>query len=382
MRCPDEPLLDGLTVLDMSQGIAGPYCALLLRQQGARVIKVEPPAGDWSRSMGRAREGQTAISIACNVGKESIVLDTRTASGRHALHALASRADVVIQNFRPGVAARLGAGQEELAALNPKQVYVSISGYGGHGPLAGLPVLDTNMQAVSGLMHVNRDASGQPRRIGFFVVDLSTALYAAQLATAALYRAAIGGRGRHVEVSMLEVSAGLQSYVVLDDAMFPGDEATAFNAPTGLFQTAGGTLLYVSMLDDAMFERLARLLECEDWLADSALRTSAGRIPRAAELNSRLAALLARAPAEYWEAKLQASDVLFGRVRHPRELRSDPQALHTGLFTPLAQPGLGELPWPRLPGQAALDATALQAPALGQHTSAVLGEFGLASPPA
>lgn len=373
MSTEDAPL-HGLTVLDMSQGIAGPYCALLLRHQGARVIKVEPPAGDWSRHMGRARGGQTAISIACNAGKEGIVLDTRTAAGRASLHALACRADVVVQNFRPGVAARLGAGQAELAALNPRQVYVSITGYGSDGPLARLPVLDTNMQAVSGLMHVNRDASGQPRRIGFFVVDLGTALYAAQCTVAALYRAAVSGRGRHVEASMLQVSAALQSYVVLDDAMFPGEEATAFNAPTGLFQASDG-LLYVSMLDDAMFERLARLLGCEDWLADASLRTSAGRIPRAAELNSRLGALLACASVAHWEEQLQARDILFGRVQHPRELRRHPQAVHAKLFAPFAQPGVGELPWPRLPGQAA---PPCPAPALGQHTDAVLREYGLA----
>lgn len=371
----DEALLAGVTVLDMSQGIAGPYCAVLLRQQGARVIKVEPPAGDWSRHMGRTRAGQTAISIACNAGKEGIVLDTRTESGRRALHELARRADIVVQNFRPGVAARLGAGQAELAAANPKQVYVSISGYGSDGPLARLPVLDTNMQAVSGLMHVNRDASGQPRRIGFFVVDLGTALYAAQCATAALYRAAVCGRGRHVEVSMLQVGAALQSYVLLDDAMFPGEEPTAFNAPTGLFQAADG-MLYVSMLDDAMFERLAGLLGCEDWLADASLRTSSGRIVRANELNSRLAALLARETVAHWEERLQARDVLFGRVQHPRELRSHPQALHAGLFAALPQPGLGDLPWPRVPGQAG---AAEPAPALGQHTEAVLREFGLAA---
>jgi crotonobetainyl-CoA:carnitine CoA-transferase CaiB-like acyl-CoA transferase len=208
------------------------------------------------------------------------------------------------------------------------------------------------------------------------VVDLSTGLYAAQCAAAALYRAAVSGRGRHVEVSMLQVSAALQSYIVIDDAMFPQEEASAFNAPTGLFQTADG-LLYVSMLDDAMFDRLAHLLGCEDWLADADLRTSAGRIPRAAELNNRLARLIAGHTVEHWETQLRSADVLFGRVQHPRALRTHPQALHTGLFAELQQPGLGILPWSRLPGQSLPD-SALQAPALGQHTEAVLNEFGLA----
>ncbi len=156
----DEAMLAGLTVLDLSQGIAGPYCGLILRQQGARVIKVEPPSGDWGRQMGRAREGQTAIAIAYNAGKESVVLDTRTEAGKAALRKLAEQADVIIQNYRPGVAERMGVGYEALAARNPALVYVSITGYGQDGPLAGLPAVDTTIQAFSGLMHVNRDAAG------------------------------------------------------------------------------------------------------------------------------------------------------------------------------------------------------------------------------
>src|SRR5690606_2225768 len=126
----DEPMLHGLTVLDLSQGIAGPYCGMVLRQQGARVIKIEPPGGDWARQMGRVREGHTAISIAYNTGKESVVLDARQPQGRAALRKLAECADIVIQNFRPGVAERMGVGYAELAQVNPKLVYVSISGYG------------------------------------------------------------------------------------------------------------------------------------------------------------------------------------------------------------------------------------------------------------
>jgi len=372
----EDALLHGLTVLDLSQGIAGPYCGMVLRQQGARVIKIEPPGGDWARQMGRVRDGHTAISIAYNAGKESVVLDARTPEGRTALRRLVEKADIVIQNFRPGVAERMGVGYAELTAANPRLVYVSISGYGPDGPASGLPALDTTMQAVSGLMHVNRDAAGKPRRIGFFLVDLATGLYAAQNVGVALYRAALTGRGRHVQVSMLQTSAALQSYVVLDDALFPGDESAVFNAPTGLFETANGTL-YVSMLNDAMFERLARTLGFDDWLADASLRTSAGRMPRAAELNQRVASMLIMNTLEHWEGLLADNDVLFGRVGHPRDLRTHPQARHVGLFTPLDQPAVGELPWAGVPGNGSFQAPPGQAPLLGQHTEAVFREFGL-----
>ncbi|NLC35983.1 MAG: CoA transferase [Alcaligenaceae bacterium] len=373
----EPPLLDGLTVLDLSQGIAGPYCGLLLRQQGARVIKVEPPTGDWSRQMGRARDGHTAISIAYNAGKESVVLDTRTPEGRAALQRLAAQADIVIQNFRPGVAERMGAGYEALARDNPKLIYVSISGYGPEGPMAQLPALDTTMQAVSGLMHVNRDAAtGQPRRIGFFLIDLTTGMYAAQSVGTALYRAALTGQGRHIQVSMLQASAALQSYIVLDDAMFPNAESSVFNAPTGIFETQDGPL-YISMLNDAMFQRLAATLGFDDWLTDPGLRSSAGRMPRAAELNKRVAAALAGNTLEYWENALADNDVLFGRVNHPRALCNNPQALHSGLFSPLQQTGIGELPLPGLPGNGSHQEAPGEAPYLGQHTEAILKEFSL-----
>jgi len=374
----DEAMLADLTVLDLSQGIAGPYCGLLLRQQGARVIKVEPPAGDWGRQMGRACDGQTAISIAYNAGKESVVLDATTETGRDAMRALAAQADVVIQNFRPGVAERLGLGYAALAGANPRLVYLSISGYGSSGPLSGLPAVDTTMQAFSGLMHVNRDSTGQPRRIGFFLVDLCTGLYAAQSVCAALFRSLRSGKGRHLELSMLEASAALQSYLVLDDAMFPEAESAVFNAPTGMFETADG-LLYLSMLNDAMFRRLAGALGCDDWLADTGLATSAGRMARAAELARRVATVLATQCSRHWESVLTASDILFARVRHPRELLASEQGRHVGLFARIAQNGIGELPWANLPGQAGTARPLGAAPLLGEHTEAVLAEFGISA---
>lgn len=371
-----DAMFDGLTVLDLSQGIAGPYCGLILRQQGARVIKVEPPGGDWSRQMGRIRAGQTAIAVACNAGKESVVLDARSADGRAAIVRLAQRADVVIQNFRPGVAERMGVGYEALAAHNPALVYVSISGYGHAGPLANRPAVDTTMQAYSGLMHLNRDASGQPRRIAFFMVDLATGLYASQQASAALYKAARSGRGRHVRLSLLEASAALQSYLMVDDAMFPEAELAAANAPTGLFEAADGAL-YLSMLNDAMFMRLATLLGFDDWLADTTLHTSAGRLPRAAELGRRVARALAAQPLAHWEALLTEHDVLFARVGHARDLLESAQCAQAGVFGRLPLAGIGEVPWVNLPGMAGRAGPVGRAPGLGEHTGVVLGEFGI-----
>lgn len=372
----NEPMLSGLTILDMSQGIAGPYCGLILGQQGARVIKIEPPSGDWSRQMGRATHGHTAISIAYNAGKESVVLDTRTPEGRQALIALAQRADVIIQNFRPGVAASMGVDYEELSKRNPKLVYVSITGYGMQGPMAKLPALDTTVQAFTGLMHTNRDAAGHPRRIGFFLVDLATGIYAAQTAVAALYRSALNGNGRHLHVSMLQTATALQSYILLDDAMFPEAESAVFNAPTGIYDTVDGKI-YVSMLNDAMFGRLSRALGFNDWEQDQTLQHSSERIKRAAELNKRVAQALENNTSAYWSDILTHNDILFGVLNHPRTLLEHPQAKSVGLFQSIAQAEVGALPWPVLPGQESSQLPPVNSPALGEHTERVLKEFGI-----
>ncbi|MCD0502503.1 CaiB/BaiF CoA transferase family protein [Bordetella petrii] len=371
-----EALFEGLTVLDASQGIAGPYCGLILRQQGARVIKVEPPAGDWGRGMGRQLAGHTAISIAFNAGKESVVLDARNPDQKAALRQLAAQADVVIQNFRPGVAERMGIGYADLAPLQPRQVYVSVSGYGATGPRSARPALDTTVQAETGLMWANQDAAGQPRRIGLYLVDLSTGLHAAQAASAALYRAALSGRGRHVEVSMLQVAAALQSYQIIDKALFPDGGAVVFNAPAGLFPTRDGQI-YISMLNDAMFQRLCEVLGMDDWRDDASLRTSAGRIARATELNARLAGAIRERSTDAWMALLESHDILCGRVRSPHDLLQDPQARHLGLFAQVSQAGVGALPWVRLPGQCGVSPEVAASPLLGQHTQAVLQEFGI-----
>jgi len=373
----DDAIFAGLTVLDLSQGIAGPYCGQILRQQGARVIKVEPPQGDWSRTMGRSREGLNALAIAYNTGKESVVLDTRSEAGRRALFELASHADVVLQNYRPGVVSRMGVDYDSLRQARPDLVYLSISGYGADGPSSALPALDTVMQAVTGMMHVNRDAAGKPRRVGFFVIDLATGLYAAQTVAAALYRSARTGKGRHIELSMLQTCAALQAYVLLEDALFPGDASSVFTAPSGLFDTADGAA-YVSMVNDAMFLRLCTLMHRPDWAADTSLHTSAGRAQRASEINTAVADMLVTQPNAHWEALFVQHDVLFGVAAEPPAMRHHPQAIHAGIFTDMELPGVGALPWTGMPGMGRKQPPPGKTPRLGEHTADILKEFGIA----
>ena len=365
----DLPLA-GLRVLDLSQGIAGPYCGLVLRQQGAQVIKVEPPTGDWSRNMGRQQEGLSAIFLACNAGKSGLTIDASTPQGKAQLQALAQDADVIVQNYRPGVAERMGMGWAEMSAKKPGLVYVSVTGWGPSGPMAKVPTVDTTMQAASGIMVANRGADGQPRRVGLFLVDLSTGLYAAQATLAALLRQARTGQGRHVEVSMLHTAAALQSYLVIDAALYPGTESPV-NAPGGVFPTRDGKLLNISMLNDAMFKRLAQATGIQIWLDDASLMQTANRLARAPELIATLGARVAEDDLASWCDTLAQHDILFAPVRSPAELPQEPQVQHLKIYAEQVGAGRGSIPLAGLPG--GLDVGTLHAaPKLGEH-NALLG---------
>jgi crotonobetainyl-CoA:carnitine CoA-transferase CaiB-like acyl-CoA transferase len=264
----------------------------------------------------------------------------------------------------------MGVGWAAMSARKPGLVYVSITGWGASGPMAKVPTLDTTMQAASGIMHANRGPDGKPRRVGLYLVDLATGLYAAQATLAALLRQARTGQGRHVEVSMLETAAALLSYQVIDGALYPGTES-AVNAPTGIFETRDGKPLYISMLNDAMFKRLAQALDLPDWLADASLHTSAGRLPRAAELVQALAGRVAQSDLDALTDRLAQSDILFAVVRAPAELPQDAQARHLGIYAEQLVDGLGTVPLAGLPGGVDLG-TLPAAPRLGAHNAQIL----------
>lgn len=366
---------DGLRVLDVSQGIAGPYCGQILWQQGADVVKVEPPDGDWGRHVGTVRAGHSALSIAYNAGKRGLCLDARTPLGKTTLARLAREADVLIQNFRPGVAARLGIDPAGLAVDRPELVYVSITGYGPDGPFADAPASDSVMQADSGLMFANQSADGEPRRIGLLLADMVTALHAAQATAAALYRQARGGGGAHVELSLFEACAALQGNDLLAYAMTGTRRAGPVSAPNGVFATADGRLTLLT-LNNEQFARLCRALGREAWLDDPAYADNAARMTRQDDLHREIAAQLRTQPSDHWVERLAREDVLHARVRDYADLLGHPQALHLGLLESLAQPGGDPLPYARVPGLSS-KRPLTPAPAIGQHSTQVLADWGL-----
>lgn len=375
MTTSTTPPYAGLKVLDLSQGIAGPYCAEILLQNGAEVTKVEPPAGDWGREIGWGRDGMSAIAVAYNLGKRSICIDAAREEGRRLLLRLAAGADVLIESFRPGVMQRLGLSYAELSRENARLVYVSMTGFGPDGPYADRPGTDSTLQALSGLMVANRDAQGVPRKVGILVVDAVAATYAAQAAGAALYRRAVQGEGGHVQVSLLGAIAALQASSILDSVLGGGQPLRPASVPAGTFATSDGHI-NVTSLHDKMFTGLCRAIKKESWLQDPLYATADARFDRAAQINEGVAAVFRGNTKAYWLETLRAHDVLCGPVCDYREFLDDPQVRHAQLFHPVTQAPYGSLPASRIPG--ADPARALEpAPKAGANALQVLLGLGM-----
>lgn len=366
----------GLRVLDLSQGIAGPVCAALLARQGADVIKVEPPAGDWIRATGKSRQAMSANLVSGNFNKRGAAIDAANPAGRDAVLALADRADVFVENFRAGVMDRLGLGYAALAARNPRLVYCSITGFGERGPLAAKPATDSIAQAFAGMATANAAPDGRPRRIGLYVPDNISALYAAQAIGAALYEREKGGVGRHVRLSLAECCAAFQAGPMIDGFLFPPDAGprVAVFAPAGEFRVDDGWIV-VACQSEAMFARLAHAVDRAGWLADPRFADTDERKKYLAEINAELGAALAGHGADHWIAVLEAADVLVSRINDYAHLREDAQMREMGYFAEIEQAPYGSLAVPHLP---ACDRHVTPAPRLGEHTRAVLAEAGLA----
>jgi crotonobetainyl-CoA:carnitine CoA-transferase CaiB-like acyl-CoA transferase len=369
----------GVNVLDLSQGIAGPYATMLLAQYGGNVVKVEPPDGDWARTLGTRYGDQTAFSIGANLGKRSIALDLKRDGDRAIVHRLAARADVVVESFRPGVAARLGVGYADLSALSPRLVYLSVSGFGQSGPESQRPAMDPILQAFSGLIATNRGLDGLPHRVAPIVVDMATALYAFQALAAALYARRDEPRGRYLEASLMQSAAGLQVVHMMAHYLEGGRMRPGLT-PGGSYATADGWM-YIVIHRDADFGKLCDALELVDAKADPRFVTNALRYQHLTALTEILNVAFARCTTEQLAKRLKDAGVMHSPVNDYLEFLRQPQLEVTGAIAWLEQPGVGRVPVPNVPGLVPLvsGATRAVAPSLDQHRAEILAELGLAT---
>ncbi|MGH7301219.1 MAG: CaiB/BaiF CoA transferase family protein [Candidatus Rokuibacteriota bacterium] len=366
----------GLKVVDLSQGIAGPYSAMLLAQYGADVVKVEPPEGDWARGLGKKYGDLTAFAVAANLGKRSIVLDLKTEEGKETVRRLLATADVFLESFRPGVAARLGVGYPDVSALNPGIIYLSVSGFGQTGPDAERPAVDTVFQAFTGLMSVNRGADGIPHRVGVIVMDMATALASFQAMAVALYARRDEPRGRYIESSLLRGGATIQAVSMIQHHLEGGKPQPGLT-PSGTFKASDGWI-NLTILRDADFPALCEALELPDAKMDPRFATNDLRFANLPALNAALEPAFARRTTADLAARLRAARLMHQRVNTYLEFLDDPQVKATGAVAWIEQPGIGRVPVPHVPGLPPLRSGTPRAvaPSLDQHRKEILAELG------
>ena len=372
----DDRPFAGLKVFDASQGVAAPHCALLLAQHGADVIKMEPLNGDWSRGLGKAFGEYTAYALAMNRGKRSIALDLKTEEGRGIAQRLSAEADVMLENFRPGVMARFGLDYKSVRARNPELVYLSLTGFGQEGPNSSRPATDMVLQAFSGLMTINRDPSGKPQRISMVAIDVISGLYAFQAVSAALYKKALKGKGSRIEMSLMEAAAALQTGPILEHQLGVG-RAEGLGVPIGTFRTKDG-FININARRDATFARFCTLMGREELIADPRFVTPRARIENEAAILAIIEAETVKRTTAEWDRDLTEIDILHAPVNDHAAYLADAHVKGAGVVSWVEHDTVGTVPMPKIPGIAALENgnRLAHAPHIGEHTAAILGELG------
>ncbi len=369
----------GLKVIDLSQGIAGPYCGMLMAQYGANVIKVEGGGdGDWSRVLGVRYGDHSAFSIIGNLGKRSVAIDLKTEQGKALLWKLIAGADVFIEGFRPGVIQRLGFGWGEVSAREPRLIYLSISGFGQHGPLVGRPAMDPVLQAFTGLTGENHGEDGIPHRVPVIPVDMATSLYAFQALSATLYGRHDEPRGRYLDASLMQGAAGLQAIRMMS-AFLEGGSVRPGGVPHGIFRTGDGWLS-VTAIRDREWQGLCAALERPDLAGDARYADPDGRFRHEAQLLGILREHLATRTTAEWSARLAEHQVMHEKVNRYADFLKEPQVEAVELIAWLEQPDMPRpVPVARLPGVPRFESGAplSTSPRVGEHTAQVLAEHGI-----
>jgi len=332
-----KPPLDGITVIDMSRVLSGPYCTMVLADLGARVIKIErPDIGDDTRQWVPFVGGQSGYFMAFNRHKESIALDLKSPYDREILDSILAAGDVLVENFRPGVMDRLGYGWEALSSRHPRLVYASISGYGDSGPLRDQPAYDMIIQAVGGAMSLTGEPDGPPLRVGPSIADLGAAVFATIGICAALTARAQTGRGQKVDIAMLDGQVALLEHALARVALEPtvptrtgAHHATL--APFGAFEASDGNIV-IAAANDTLFGTLAGALGQPELADDSRFLTNDRRVTNQSALQTEIDRILSGRTVKEWIAILQEAEVPCGPINTVDKVLQDPQLRARDMF--------------------------------------------------
>lgn len=377
--------LSDIRVVDLTRILAGPFCTQLLADMGAEVIKVEPPAGDPVRKQGVLIDDVSWYFAQFNRNKQSVVLDLYTDEGKEALSRLIENADVLVENYRPGVLAKMGFDQKRLDELNPNLVVTSVNGYGSTGPYVDRPSFDFIAQAMSGFMSVNGKEGGDPMRAAPPMSDLVAGLYAAFGTLAALHARQRIGKGQRVESSLTGGLISLLGY--LSAEYFATGEIPKRTgndhpivSPYGLFQASDG-MVAVAPSNDAFVVRFLKCIGLEHLLEQPDYATNERRVRNRQALNAEINKIMVGKPVEHWIEVINKAGCPCGRVMNLEEVFSDPQVLSQEMVLDVEQPDGSKIRMTGFPVKLSATPARLHkpVPSLGGDTDAVLTSLGLAS---
>jgi len=370
----------GLKVIDMTGGVAGPSCAMMLAQHGADVIKIETPhgGGDWSRILGRRYGDHSAFSVYGTLGKRSVAIDLKTDEGRAVVWRLLRGADVFMEGFRPGTIKRYGFDYEAVNAREPQIIYYAISGFGQKGPLSARPAMDPVLQAMTGIVNENRGEHDlHPHRIAISLIDMFTGLLGFQAIATSLYVRRDEKLGRYIEASLMQGGAMLSVIRLIANYLERGTTQRT-SMPNGVFNTADGQL-NVTMVRPGDWEPFCDAIGRPELPHDPRFATPTARGENLDELLVLVRKVLAAKPTAWLSERLTERGIMNGKVNTYEEFLREPQVEATGIISWLNQPGIPEpVPMPNIPGLPPFSngTKRAHAPRLGEHTVEVLEEHG------
>jgi formyl-CoA transferase len=378
---PDLPLT-GYRVLDLSRILAGPYCTMILGDQGADVIKVERPgSGDDTRTWGPPfAAGESAYYLCCNRNKRSVVIDLKKDAGQKLVRELAKVSDVFVENFTPGLTQRFGIDYETLRALNPRLVYASVTAYGQDGPYRDRPGYDMVLSAVGGLMYITGERDGNPCKVGVAITDVLTGVYASSAIVSALLWRERSGRGQYLDISLLDVEvAGLaniaSNYLVAEQEATRWGTAHESIIPYQVFQTKDRPIA-IAVANQKLWVNFCKLVGREEWLADPRFESNPRRVENREILLPLIDALFAEQTCDQWMERLVGAAIPCGPVNDMRHLFADPQVKHRNMIAEVPHPTIGTLRLTGVPIKCSETTGTIRRPPplLGEHTDVVLTE--------
>ncbi len=378
---PELPL-SGIRVLDLSRILAGPFCTMILGDQGAEVIKVErPDTGDDTRTWGPPfAGGESAYYLCCNRNKRSIAIDLKTERGRELVRELAKVSDVFVENFTPGLIRRFGLDYEALRELNPRLVYCSISAYGQDGPYRDRPGYDMVLSAVGGLMWITGERDGPPCKVGVAITDVLTGVYASGAITAALLWRERSGQGQHIDCSLLDAQVSALANIG-SNWLVAGREATRWGTahesiiPYQVFPTRDRPIA-IAVANAKLWTQFCKAVGRPEWLEDPRFASNPERVENRDVLLPLIYELLAERTCDQWMDLLVEAGIPCGPVNNMEHLFSDPQVLHRDMVAEVPHPTIGSLRLAGVPMKYSETpgSVRLPPPLLGEHTGEVLSE--------